>query len=428
MLIRIIRNRVFQIVFGAGCVVAAIVLFNDNWYPANNVKVNPAVVQAHNKFAYRLFKTMLKENKGQNLLVCPVNISMGLAVALNGARGETHETLMKLIGVPGMSDEQLNAANSDILRSLNRCDRRVRLSTSSLVTVQDGIKLFPEFERVVRQKYRADVMSLNYRSPDAASKMNSWVSSQTNGEIRDLVKEIDPDALMDLLSVVRFEGGWTTVFRKEDTHDGKFTKQDGSQETLPMMFLENKKFRYSTEMVNGWPVHVMRMPYGTGRVSMYVIVPIAKDRIDDFFPSKPGASPPALSGIDLEKIGFLAHGSSYDEVEITMPRFDLNCTTHGKDVLQTMGLGSIFDPTHADFARTAQYLSDKAWIGCIDQDCGLRVNEAGTIVISAERQSWVSAAFPDIRMDRPFLFIIRDDKTGLILFMGAVFDPKKPAS
>ena len=245
------------------------------------VAADPQVKQvtaANTDFGFRLLAQLNRDSQGKNIFFSPLSVSDALTMTLNGAGGATEQTISKTLGMQGLSRDETNHAYGLLLPSLTNPDPQVELSVANALWANKGVTFAPDFQERCRRFYEARTETLDFGSPSAADTINGWVSDNTHGKIEKLVSAGDlAQSPAVLTNAVYFHGQWSKQFNKGATQDGPFTLEDGSTKTLPLMsqtgsysYLETSQFQ------------AVSLPYGTGRMSLYVFLPKPGTSLDTF--------------------------------------------------------------------------------------------------------------------------------------------------
>ncbi len=326
----------------------------------------------------------------------------------NGARGTTKQAMADALGVRGLSLQEINEANKALRIGMEALDPRVELESANSLWAHEGIEFEADFIRRNEEFYRAKVTSLNLGAPEALSTINGWVNEATAGKIDDLVGPGDLiQAILLLLNAIYFKGMWHRQFDKEATSEGTFSLPDGGRKTTLMMhqsgryrYFENRQFQAAS------------LPYGDGRVSMYLFLPNKKTSLTEF-----------QKNLNWESWNVWM--SQFREVEgdISVPRFKVEYEAELKEALEALGMGIAFR-SGANFEGMC---AGPLQISVVRHKSYMEVNEEGTEASAATAVS-MARGFPPERfsmiVDRPFFCAIRDDQTGLNLFTGVLLDPK----
>src|SRR5262245_629962 len=379
-----------------------------------NGTVDERLVSANTKFGLKLFAKTTDENAGKNVFISPASVGLALAMAYNGAEAETKEAMARALEVQGLSVDDLNQAYGQLRQALESPDSKVRLNIANSLWARKDISFLPTFIQRNQQYFNAEVTALDFNDPTAASTINSWVSGKTNGKIDKIVgSNIDPQTVLFLINAIYFKGTWTNEFDKGKTKEEPFTTGAGSQKRHPMMHQSGKYNYYE----NG-SFQAVSLPYGAGRVSMYIFLPAEGTKLDQFRTSITAAN------WDLWMKQF-----TMTKGEIAVPRFRVEFETGLNNALKALGMGVAFDPDRANFKAMVQG-SVNAFISQVKHKTFAEVNEEGTEAAAATsvEMAVTSVMRPpktfQMIVDRPFVCAIRDNKTGTVLFLGSIVDPQ----
>ena len=375
-------------------------------FTANPVPVSEAAV-TQTDFALDLLKEAYLSNPQQNVLLSPYSAMQALAMAANGAGGNTRTEMEQTLG--GIPLDSLNASLRD-LRDKLTSDRSCTFRSANAIWVNspDGSNhLNPDFDKIVSQGYDAK-LSFGQLDEAARREINQWCSENTDQMIPEIVTGEIPDttALM-LLNAACFEGKWKQAFRSV-YNDGTFIRYDGKEQTVPMM-TASEKYYLAGENMKGF------VKYYTGDFAFAAILP--DEDMEHYLPT--------LKPEDLRKILMHVKEAS-TPFDVVLPKFSLECRTDMVPLLKNMGMTSAFDGDTADFSRT---LEDPAplWIGEAYQSVYIEVDQEGTKAAAGTVVSEESGAPEQISFDRPFLYMIVETKNMTPLFTG-VFNEVPGAS
>ena len=375
-------------------------------------EVDSRLVSANTTFGFKLFAEVAKQDAGKNIFISPSSVGLALAMTYNGAVGETKQGMERALEIHGMSHLELNRAYAQLRAALGSADPKVQLNIANSLWGRKEISFNPDFIQRNKQFYGADVTALDFNDPSAPATINSWVAEKTKGKIDKIVDRIDAQAILFLINAIYFKGAWAAEFDKAKTREDQFTTGAGNQKRHPMMH-QSGKYRYYENK----DLQAVNLPYGGGRLSMYIFLPAQRAGLDALQRSLTAANWDTWMKEFAETQG-----------EIALPRFKVEYEIGLNDALKALGMGIAFDPNRADFSGIVQG-SVKAFISEVKHKTFAEVNEEGTeaaAVTSVEMRA-TSAMRPDktFRMivDHPFFCAIRDNKTGTLLFMGSITDP-----
>jgi len=377
----------------------------------SNNAVDGRLTAGNSRFSFKLFEQLAKAQAGKNILVSPASVALTLAMIYNGASGETQEGMAKALEWPGMSLTEINQANAVLRTILASADAKVQLNIANSLWARNGLVFKPEFIQRNQIFYAAEVNNVDFAAATAPALLNNWVKQKTNGKINKIVDRIPGDAVLYLLNAIYFKGNWATPFDKSKTKDGQFTLPSGAKKKLPLMS-QNGRFRY----FENEKFQAVSLPYGAGRMSMYVFLPAKNSNLKAF-------------QAELSATNFESWTSELRSTEgnIALPRFKLEYEITLNNTLKALGMETAFDPERANFgAMYTKPPSANVFISEVKHKTFVEVNEEGTeaaAVTSGGMQ--VTSFVPPFKMtvDRPFFCAIRDNQTGAILFMGAIVEP-----
>lgn len=369
-----------------------------------------ALVDGNNAFAIDLY-SKLKDQKG-NLFFSPAGISTALAMTYAGARGNT-ETQMAQVMHFTLSQEKLHPEFANLTRSLRDANSKgCRISIANSLWGQQGYAFLATFKDLTGKYYQAGFRQLNFADNIAAAKtINDWVDDKTEHKIKDLV----PPNLLDnltrlvLTNAIYFKGTWQWTFKKERTQPGQFTLTDGTRVAVPMMEQSETKFPYAD--LND--AEILQMPYAGGRLSMVILLPKRGSGL--------GQLESQLTSTALA--GWIGQLKS-QKVAVIMPRFTMTCSFSLTETLKALGMKDAFLLPPADFSGMDGQMD--LFIRAVLHKAFVDVNEEGTEAAAATAVVVGRAAAESARVflaDHPFIFLIRDDQSGSILFIGRLMNP-----
>lgn len=367
-----------------------------------------------NKFSCELFNGF--KNSNDNSFISPYSIYMALAMLANGASGNTQAQLLTALGTTDLTE--LNAIsegyNTGSLDTNVTIDIANSLWLANNQNVSSGID--KNFISPLKKYYQADVFrDINFGLPQTVSRVNNWISDKTNGMLKNVIERFSPDTIMTLVNTVYFNGRWSSIFNKNDTLDETFYGTTGNN-TVKMMNKSDEKFNYyCDDNFRG-----LSLDYGrNGRYSMGILLSTDETkRTGDVWNTLTKEQQMAAIS-NLDNIG------RYQKIRtLKFPKFDLNYDApRVTEVLKQMGVTDIFCP-NADFHNIANGL----FVSNIIHKTVLKVEEEGAeaaavTTISAPTSAMQKPEEPpviDFIVNRPFVFCIRDNVSGIILFIGEV--------
>ncbi len=377
--------------------------------PAPDAKV----VSAANGLGLRLFAELTRDSAGENVFFSPSSVATGMTMAYNGAAGHTQATMAKALGLDGIPLDEVNQAYERIQAHLAATHPRIRVANAHGLWVDEQARLVPAFGRRMEDSFGAKAEALDLQFPGAVDQINAWVKTKTNGRIDGVLDRLGRYDRLVLADAITFNGKWTNQFVKSRTRPAPFHLLDGSEKTVPMM---SQKARVGFFRDREYTFAAARLPYGDGSMAMYLFVPRHTDGLPAF-----------LKALTPERWDEWLRQFHEHEIYMALPRFRAEYEGKLNDALIAAGLGEAFDRDplhHADFTAMAQ-TGPGICTGSVLHKAMLEVDEAGTraeavtVVVGKDR-----GGPPSVRADRPFFCAIRDERTGLILFAGAIYDPE----
>ncbi len=373
-----------------------------------------AVGEGNNQFALDLY-ARLRAGRSDNLFFSPGSLSTALAMTYAGARGQTAQQMAEVLHFQ-LPPEKLHPAFGELRRTWDVKDkeRGYRLSVANRLWGQEGFDVLPGFLAITREDYGAELAQVDFSSQTEAARrrINSWVEEQTQGKIQDLIAKGVLNAMTRLVltNAISFKGDWTEPFRKEATQVAPFHISVRQQTDVPLMH-QKDDFRYWA----GDGLKVLELPYGKGDLAMLLLLP---DELEGLSALEAKLTTENLSRWQL--------GLRNQDVRIDLPRFKLTSEFELADVLKAMGMTRAFTPREADLSGMSS--EEELFLSAVIHKAFVDVNEEGTEAAAATAVGVFAAAAirqPTVfRADHPFVFLIRDNRTGSILFLGRLVNPK----
>lgn len=376
---------------------------------------NPEKVTSDNTFALNLFKEACKEQdteNGENVLVSPLSVNYALNLLLNGSAGTTRDQIMATLSANGYTPEQMNQYGKELSDALMSTDPSTTLRIANSLWAAPTFPLKAPFVELNQTYYDAEVKNINFGSPDALGTINAWCAEKTNNLIPKVLAEIPSETLMMLINTLYFKSNWSegTAFNSEFTEKENFTLSDGTTKEVNMM-----KSKETTHLfMSDDHAYYLKKPFGNSAFNFTVILPKEDKDIEE-----------VITNID-QSSWTTSKDMSYKETNLSLPRFKIGCEYNlEKNILPSMGMTIPFSG-NADFSL----ISDVGFqITQILHEAVVEINEEGAEAAAVTIVTGATSSPPediiDFTVDRPFLFAICENSTGLILFMGKVGDPQE---
>jgi serpin B len=363
---------------------------------------------ANNDFGFRIFSQLTGNDPHDNIFISAPSITIALDMVYNGAAGATKNAMAKTLGIQDMQLDQLNQGNKSLNNQLKKTDPKVILNISNSLWGKSGITFKSDFLDRNKKYYDAEISTLNFEDPSSVNTINNWVNDKTNGKITQIIDQLDPSMILMLVNAIYFKGKWTLEFDKKETHEAPFYLLDSTKKTVPMMTQSDRYLYFENDNLQA-----IRLPYGEGKMSMYIFLPKERLGLKDF-----------LANLNQETWAQMLDEFQFKKGDISIPRFKLDYSITLNEALEKLGLMNFFKD--ADFSGISK---EPSFVSGVLHKTYLEVNEEGseaaavTSVVVATAVANEPEPFTMI-VDRPFFCTIRDNETGSILFMGAVVEPK----
>lgn len=372
------------------------------------------IAKDNNEFAVDLFHQL--RAGGGNLFFSPFSISTALAMTYAGAMGETAAEMRAVLRFT-KEGEALHRNFGQLIASLNERGEEgaYRMSVANALWGQSGINLVEKFLDLTRASYGAGLKTVDFKTdPEAARQtINAWVEEKTMDKIKELLARgvITTETRLVLTNAIYFKGKWENEFKEFQTRDELFTLIDGEEIEVPLMS-QKALFDY----MECEDFQALSMPYTSDELSMVIILPREMDGVAELEKS-----------LSADVLADCIAGLAKQKVEVNFPKFKMTSEFNLGEPLEAMGMERAFSADLADFSGMTGRRDFFIW--AVVHKAYVDVNEEGTEAAAATGLVMgVTSArpveeVPVFRADHPFLFLIRDNDSGSILFMGRVMNP-----
>lgn len=366
--------------------------------------VDSKIISANNNFGFNLFKSLAKKSPNNNIFISPISINLALELAYNGANGETQKAMAKVLGLEGIDLDTVNQSNSVLINRYLGIDNKVQMAIANSIWANKGITLNLDFVRRTEELYNARIRNLDFSHPLAVKAINGWISDETNAKISRIVERVNNGAIFYLINALYFKGVWTKEFNKNNTADREFYLINGKKKMIPMMSQTSVVKYYQ-----GKDFEAISLPYGSGKVSMYIFLPNVNSNLSKF-----------INNLNVNNWEKWMSNFSEKELTVVLPKFKVNYDIILNDTLKELGMEIAFG-SEADFSGLCK---EKVFIDEVKHKTIMEVNEEGTEAVSVTSVEMKMNGTPKFVINRPFFCAIVDNTTGLILFVCYVIDPK----
>lgn len=368
------------------------------------------ICRSANEFGFNLFREIAAwesvEHPGENLFVSSLSVSYCLGMVLNAASGETQQEMLEALEISEFSLQEINESYRRIMSLLPEVDPEVTIAIANSMWANFPSIFDPYFANTCRDFFGARVEEIDFFSPTAAAIINEWVKNNTKGKIDEIISQSELEEYMWVaLNAIYFKGDWADKFDREDTHADLFHLSDGNTVPCRMMAQELDCGYWNETLFEG-----VDLPYSHGAFSMAVLLPRSPFTADDL-----------IMAVDGDSWDAWLNSASYCEVFLELPKFEFDYEVDLKECLIVLGMVKAFWFT-AEF-ESMFYPPVSTWIDMVRHKAYVRVDEEGTEA-AAVTGAVGEGGFPAVlKVDRPFVFVIHEEVTGLILFMGKVEEP-----
>ena len=364
-------------------------------------------VARDNAFTFDLLRAVRKHSTDANVFISPLSVSMALNMTLNGAAGTTADEMRTALRESGYSTADINAYSRELREALLRADPKTTIGIANSIWYHQGATVKAPFIEANRTYYDAEVQALDFSSPSATATINGWCAQKTHNKIKEIVKQVDPTTFMYLINAVYFKGAWTTRFEKKNTRNMIFRRADGSTQTVQMMNLMDT-FRYASSNVCDY----LEMDYGNHAFSMVIMLPKDGKTTRD-----------VIAMMDGKKWADAMQSLTLKEIRVLLPRFKAECEyPMHEHILPDMGMKLPFNSELADLSGIADISAfGRLFISSVIHKTFVQVDEEGTEASGVTNVGVMPTGESSFFIvDRPFLFVIREKSTGVILFIGEI--------
>jgi len=367
------------------------------------------IIEADKAFGFELFREVYSLSEEDNLMISPLSVSYALGMTYNGAAGTTLEAFRDVLHFEDLTNQEVNESYKDLMGQLVTLDDHVEFSIANSIWYRLGFEALSEFIATNKEYFDAEVEEIDFSDPQTLEIINQWIEDNTNGKIKGMLDFIPGDAVMYLINAIYFNAKWKYEFEKDKTYEDNFNLAGGSGHITDYMIV-NGTFNYTYNE----DFRAVELPYGDSAFSMVVMLPSGDKTISDL-----------VANLDVEHWDSWFENSSMTNVQVELPKFKYGFKSLLNDPLCNLGLGVAFSGA-ADFSRITP--GGGIYISRVIHQTFIDVKEEGTEAAAATivemREISVIDEGPVIfKVDKPFLYLIKENSTGAIIFMGKVGKP-----
>jgi serpin B len=372
-------------------------------------KKSAEIIKADKAFGFELFREVYNLSEEDNLMISPLSVSYALGMTYNGAAGTTLEAFRNVLHFEDLTNQEVNESYKDLMEQLVTLDDHVEFSIANSIWYRLGFEVLSEFIATNQEYFDAAVEEIDFLDPQTLEIINQWIEDKTNGKIQDMLDYIPGDAVMYLINAIYFNAQWRYEFDKDKTHEDNFMLADGSSHITDYMVV-NGGFNYTSNE----DFRAVELPYGDSAFSMVVMLPSVDKTVTDL-----------VSNLDVEHWDSWFENSCMMNVQVELPKFKYGLKSMLKDPLCNLGLGVAFSGA-ADFTRIRS--AGELFISRVIHQTFIDVQEEGTeaaaaTIVEIKELSGIGGGPVIFKADKPFLYLIKENSTGAIVFIGKVGKP-----
>ncbi|XP_001505567.2 neuroserpin [Ornithorhynchus anatinus] len=355
----------------------------------------------------------------ENILFSPLSIAIAMGMVELGAHGSTLKEIRHSLGYDSLKNGEEFSFLKDLSDMITTEENQYVMKIANSLFVQNGFHINDKCLQMMKKYFKAEVENVDFNQNVAtANHINKWVENNTNGLVKDLVSSRDFSAFtsLALINAIYFKGNWKSQFRPENTRTFSFTKDDESEVQIPMMYQQGEfyygEFSDGSNEAGGI-YQVLEIPYEGDEISMMLILSRQEVPLVTLEPL-----------VKPQLIEEWANSVKKQKVEVYLPRFTVEQEIDLKELLKSLGITEIFN-RNADL--TALSDDKDVFLSKAIHKSFIEVNEEGSEAAAASGMiaiSRMAVLYPQVIIDHPFFFLIRNRRTGTILFMGRVMHPE----
>lgn len=363
-------------------------------------------IKSQMRLTVDLFRAMSAEKNDENLLISPLSIQLALAMAANGADGQTRAEMEALL-----SDYSIEELNEYLYAYVNRLPSedqyKLEIANSIWFRDTDALHVEESFLQTNANYFGAGAYQSAFDN-QTVTDINNWCSEHTDGMVDNIIDRIEPQTMLYLINAVLFDAEWDEKYEDTDVIGDTFTALNGEQRDVKMMRSTETKF-ISDANATGFI-----KDYRDGKYSFAALLPNEDIDIREY-----------VAGLDSKTLLETLQAPEYGTVIVNLPKFESEYELKMNDVLAELGMETAFDPDKADLTKMAQ-VDTNLYISEVRHKTKITVNENGTkaaaiTIIAADNKA--ASEFPHtVILDRPFVYMILDNSTNLPIFIGTVMD------
>jgi serpin B len=370
------------------------------------------IIEADQAFGFELFREVYTLSEEDNIMISPLSVSYALGMTYNGAAGTTLEAFNDVLHFGDLTTEEVNESYKDLMDQLLHLDDKIDFSIANSIWYRLGFQVLSEFIKTNKDYFDAEVKEIDFGDSQTVKVINQWIEDKTNDKIKDMLDIIPGDVVMYLINAIYFNAPWKYEFVKEDTYQGDFNLSDGTKYQADYMRVSGNFVFTSNEDFTA-----VELPYGDSTFSMVVMLPSSDKEVSDL-----------VDKLDVAHWDSWFDNSRFTGVQVDLPKFKYEFKKLLNEPLVDLGLGVAFSEFEADFTRINP--AGNLFISRVIHQTFIDVQEEGTEAAAATIVEIVYTSAGGggspiyFKADKPFLYLIKENSTGAIVFIGKVGKPQ----
>jgi serpin B len=385
--------------------------------PAKTISLTPKQAERasiDNRFAFEMFRRVSRDGEA-NTFFSPLSLNMALGMLYNGAAGDTRDEMATALGMSGFTTVEFNEYYREMSGALSRVDPLTDIGIANSIWYRSGFAVKQPFLDVNRDYFDATTRALDFSAPASVEAINNWCAEKTKNRITEIVESpIPANTMMFLINALYFKSKWYFAFDKGQSREGDFTTTGGTTRRVTLMARTADLPYHADERLQ-----CVEIPYGNQAFSMVAILPVGDMDLDGL-----------VDYLDNAAWNDIAGKLATREVRLELPRFKVECSMDLSRPVKDAGMELIFSEQRADFSNISD---EQLFVSLIKQKTFVEVNEEGTeaaaVTIIGMEATSIGPDDPPLPVsflaNRPFLYLIREKSTGVILFIGRMDEPRE---
>ena len=375
--------------------------------PIQLTKSERGVRDASNDFGLNTFRRLYGDGKKGDVAFSPLSLSLALAMAAEGAEGQTWQQFADVIGWDAATKEEVGAYYRKMVEGLVKADTNVQFSSANSFWADRRLRLRPAYASLLTDYFDAEAYEVDFLQPATLGQINRWCSDKTDGKIPRMLDSIDPDTALMLINALLFKAPWALTWDIQPGRD--FRSAAGAKVKKDFLYVKDQRLNYG----DFGDFELVRAPYGNGAYQMDIILPKEGKTLAEILPQ-----------VESDAVNYALQKT---DVTLYLPKWSTDYSTEDALIpaLKAQGLTLPFDAERADFSGISD---EELYIGLIKQKVKVDVTEKGTefaavtVIGTCKTSAVIPVTYPKVTVDvnRPFAYTIRESTSGTILLLGTL--------